>query len=128
MTYQLYNRDGSGDFVVEAALALAGAPFEIVKLDSKSGTALPDTFRGTNPWRQVPTLILPGGSTMTETAAILIHIAACYPDRALAPRPGTPAHAKFLRWLIFVRSAGCCFRDAAVGPSPLPLRPWQELQ
>jgi glutathione S-transferase len=44
---------------------------------------------------------MPDGSTMTETAAILIHLAACYPDKALAPLPGTPAHAVFLRWMIF---------------------------
>ena len=101
MKYRLYNRLGSGGFVVEAALALAGAPFELVDLDSKPGTPLPESFRKTNPWGQVPTLIMPDGSTMTETAAILIHLAACYPDKALAPLPGTPAHAVFLRWMIF---------------------------
>ena len=34
MTYQLYNRLGSGGFVVEAALTLAQAPFELITLDS----------------------------------------------------------------------------------------------
>ena len=101
MKYRLYNRIGSGGFVVEAALALAGAQFELVDLDSKPGTPLPESFRKTNPWGQVPTLIMPDGSTMTETAAILIHLAACYPDKTLAPLPGTPAHAVFLRWMIF---------------------------
>jgi glutathione S-transferase len=101
MTYRLYNRIGSGGFVVEAALALAGAPFELVELDSKAGTPLPDSFRETNPWGQVPTLVLPDGSIMTETAAILIHLAACFPDKALAPAPGTSAHAAFLRWIVF---------------------------
>ena len=38
---------------------------------------------------------------MTETAAILIHLAACFPDKALAPPPGTSEHGKFLRWTIF---------------------------
>ena len=101
MTYRLYNRIGSGGFVVEAALALADVPVELVDLDSKAGTPLPESFRKTNPWGQVPTLIMPDGSTMTETAAILIHLAACYPDKALAPLPGTPAHVVFLRWMIF---------------------------
>jgi glutathione S-transferase len=101
MTYRLYNRLGSGGFVVEAALALAGAPVELVELESKPGTPLPESFRETNPWGQVPTLILPDGTTMTETAAILIHLAACYPEQRLAPEPGTPAHALFLRWTVF---------------------------
>ena len=101
MGYRLYNRPGSGGFVVEAALALAEADFELDELDSRPGTPLPESFRGQNPWRQVPTLILPDGSTMTETAAILIHLANCHPEKALAPPSGTPAHAAFLRWMVF---------------------------
>lgn len=101
MTYRLYNRPGSGGFVVEAALALADAPFVLEELESKAGTPLPESFRSVNPWGQLPTLILPDGSTMTETAAILVHLAACHPDRDLGPEPGTPAHAQFLRWLVF---------------------------
>ncbi|MBL4720574.1 MAG: glutathione S-transferase family protein [Alphaproteobacteria bacterium] len=101
MTYRLYNRTGSGGFVVEAALALADAPFELAVIESKPGTPLPDSFRDTNPWRQVPTLILPDGSIMTETSAILIHLAACFPDKKLAPTPGSIGHAAFLRWTIF---------------------------
>ena len=54
-----------------------------------------------NPWGQVPVLIMPDGSTLTETAAILIHLAACHPKKALAPLPGTPEHARFLRWMVF---------------------------
>jgi len=101
MTYRLYNRPGSGGFVVEAALTLAEAPFELVELDSKPNTLLPESFRATNPWRQVPTLILPDGTTMTETAAILIHLAACFPEKNLGPIPGTSQHGKFLRWAVF---------------------------
>lgn len=101
MSYTLYNRPGSGGFVVEAALTLAEAPFELVELDSKAGTPLPESFRATNPWGQLPTLILPDGSVMTETSAILIHLAASFPDKRLAPPPGTPAYAAFLRWTVF---------------------------
>ncbi|NKB59778.1 MAG: glutathione S-transferase family protein [Alphaproteobacteria bacterium] len=101
MTYKLYNRTGSGGFVVEAALTLAKADFELVDLGSKPGTPLPEEFKSTNPWGQVPTLILPDGSTMTECAAILIHLAACFPEKKLAPLPGTSAHAAFLRWTVF---------------------------
>lgn len=102
MTYTLYNRLGSGGFVVEAALALAGAPCELIVLDSVPSTPLPESFRAINPWGQVPVLVLPDGTTMTESAAMLIHIAACHPDRHLAPPPGTPAHARFLRWIVFM--------------------------
>ncbi len=102
MTYKLYNRYGSGGFVVEAALALAAAPYEVVTLESVPGTPLPDSFRALNPWGQVPVLLLPDGTMMTESAAMLIHVAACHSEKNLAPRPGTPAHATFLRWIVFM--------------------------
>lgn len=101
MGYTLHNRPGSGGFVVEAALTLADAPFTLVELESRAGAPLPDSFRGINPWGQVPTLILPDGSTMTETSAILVHLALCFPDQHLGPRPGTPMHGAFLRWIVF---------------------------
>ena len=101
MSYLLYNRPGSGGFVVEAALKLAEAPFELVELESKPGTPLAESFRETNPWKQLPVLVLPDGSIMPETAAILIHLAACFPEKALSPLPSTSEHGKFLRWTVF---------------------------
>ena len=101
MSYHLFNRPGSGGFVVEAALTLAEADFELTELASKAGTPLPESFRETNPWGQLPTLILPDGSTMTESSAMLIHLAACFPEKNLGPAPGTSEHAAFLRWIVF---------------------------
>ena len=101
MNYTLYNRPGSGGFVVEAALVLAEAPFELVELDSRAGTPLPESFRATNPWGQLPVLVLPDGSAMTETSAILVHLALAFPEKRLAPPPGASAHAAFLRWTVF---------------------------
>ena len=102
MSYKLYNRLGSGGFVVEAALTLAEASFELELLDSVPNTPLPEAFREINPWGQVPVLLLPDGTFMTESAAILIHLAAAHPEKALAPAPGTSAHAVFLRWMVFL--------------------------
>jgi glutathione S-transferase len=101
MRYHLYNRPGSGGFVVEAALILVGAQFELTESDSKPGTPLPESFRDINPWGQMPALVLPDGTTITETAAILLHLTGCFPEAKLAPTPGTTAHGKFLRWMVF---------------------------
>ena len=38
---------------------------------------------------------------MTETSAILFHLALSFPEKRLAPPPGTPAHGAFLRWTVF---------------------------
>jgi glutathione S-transferase len=102
MSYRLYNRDGSGGFAVEATLALAGIPFELIKVDSVPNTPLPESFREINPMGQVPVLITPDGTLMTETAAILIYLASAHPETKIGPAPATPAHAGFLRWNVFL--------------------------
>jgi glutathione S-transferase len=85
---------------VEAALVHIGAPFDLVELDSEVSTPLPQSFHTVNPWGQVPTLLLPDATVMTGSAAILIHLAACHPDKGLGPAFGTSEHATFMRWMI----------------------------
>lgn len=100
--YVLWNRTRSGGFVVEAALDMAGADWRLEQVESQVSTPLPESFRAVNPWKQVPVLDLPDGTRMTESAAMLIHIADAFPDAGVAPRPGTPEHAQFLRWTVFI--------------------------
>ena len=102
MAYTLYNRPGSGGFAVEAALTLIGAPFDYVDIGNKPGEETPESFRAINPWGQVPALILPDGSLMTETGAILIYLASAHPEAGLGPTPGSPAYGNFLRWITFL--------------------------
>ena len=53
--YRLYTRPGSGGFVVEAALALTGAPFDQIDVPKKDP---PDqAFLDISPLNQVPVLI-----------------------------------------------------------------------
>jgi GST-like protein len=42
---------------------------------------------------------------LTESAAILIHLADAHPQGGLAPRVGEPGRAQFLRWMVYVSSA-----------------------
>lgn len=92
---------------MEAALTLAGQPYRLIdsytwdKDDPESG----DKVLAANPMRQVPTLVLPGGQAITESAAILIWLAEQFPDARLAPQPGADKRAPFLRWMSFVSSA-----------------------
>jgi glutathione S-transferase len=102
MTYTLYSHDGSGGFAVEAALVKAGAAHRVITVDTAKGEQNQPEFVAINPMRQVPVLVLPDGTTMTESAAIVVHLAAAFPDQALAPKPATPAHARFLRWMFFM--------------------------
>ncbi len=102
MTYTLYSHDGSGGFVVEAALVKAGAAHKVIVVDTAKGEQNRPDFVAINPMRQVPALILPDGTPMTESAAIVVHLANAFPDKGLAPKPATPAHARFLRWMFFM--------------------------
>ncbi|NGO54891.1 glutathione S-transferase family protein [Allomesorhizobium camelthorni] len=100
--YKLYTRPNTGSFVVEAALALAGVPFD--QIDVPKSDPPDQAFLDISPLNQVPVLILPDGSSMTESAAICILLAERHPQAGLAPAVNSPGRADFLRWMIFMSS------------------------
>jgi glutathione S-transferase len=59
-------------------------------------------FRVMNPTGRVPALVLPDGTVMFESAAMLIHLALGHPQSRLAPQPGSSLHAVFLQWMVFL--------------------------
>ncbi len=99
--YKLYGTKGSGTCAVKAALTEAGAPFEEVEITTSKKQHLTEEYRQINPRQQVPSLMLPDGSIMTEGSAMLLHIADAHPELGLAPAPGTPERAQHDRWLMF---------------------------
>ncbi len=98
--YKLYGSIGTGACAVKAALTEAGAPFEEVEITTSKKQHLTEEYRQINPRQQVPSLMLPDGSIMTEGSAMLLHIADAHPELGLAPAPGTPERAQHDRWLI----------------------------
>ncbi len=104
-TYKLYGASGGGSMIVEAALAFAKMPVELVDIPWDQTGWNSKTLKKLNPLGQVPTLILPDGSVMTESAAIILHLADRVSGYALVPAPGSAKRAKFLRWLLFLVSA-----------------------
>jgi GST-like protein len=97
-TYRVHGLKRTGSVAVEAALTLIGAPFEVVERGPR------EDFPAGNPMMQVPVLILPSGEMMTESAAILIHLADAHPAARLGPPAGDPARPAFLRWMVYVSS------------------------
>ena len=104
-SYIVYGSPGSGSVPVEAALALIGAPYEVIGEAVQRDVAHNPAVCKVNPLGQVPALVLPGGEVVTESAAILIWLADCYPGAALAPPPTDQARPAFLRWMAYVSSA-----------------------
>ncbi|WP_333587735.1 glutathione S-transferase family protein [Phenylobacterium sp.] len=99
--YVVYGAPGSGSVAVEAALTLIGAPWRVVDADWNDF----DPVERVNPLRQVPALALPSGELMTESAAILLHLAEAHPEAELAPPAADSLRPAFLRWMIYVPAA-----------------------
>jgi len=98
--YKLYGRQGSGSLVIQVALEEIGAPYERIWISRDEAEV--ERFRATNPTGRVPALVLPDGTVMFESAAMVIHLALAHPKAALAPQPGTSRHATFLQWIVFL--------------------------
>jgi GST-like protein len=101
--YKLFAQPGWGSAIVEAQLAWYGLPFEIEDVgDLFASAAARDRLRPANPLTQVPTLILPDGEIMTESAAITLHLADVTGRDDLVPAPREAVRPQFLRWLVFL--------------------------
>ncbi len=103
MSYKLYGRPGWGSAIVEAQLAWYGLPFSFEPVGDLFKE--PDArarLEKVNPLAQVPTLVMPDGSIMSESAAITLLLADITGENSLVPGPKEKERAKFLRWLVFV--------------------------
>jgi glutathione S-transferase len=73
-----------------------------VETSKGSDGRFPDWYLRINPRSETPSLHLPDGSIMTESAAMMIHLADAHPEAGLAPAPGTAERARYLRWMIYL--------------------------
>jgi GST-like protein len=101
--YRLYARAGWGSAIVEAQLACYGLTFEIEEVgDLFASEEARTRLAALNPLPQLPTLVLPDGEVMTESAAITLQLAEATGQTSLVPAPGEPGRPAFLRWLVFL--------------------------
>jgi GST-like protein len=94
--YVVYGQKGTGSVPVEATLLLLGEPYEVIERGPSE-----DRPAG-NPMQQVPVLALPSGELVTESAAILIHLADSHPAARMSPALDDPRRPAFLRWMVYV--------------------------
>lgn len=97
--YKLYGRANSGSFAVQVALEEVGARYERIWVGREPADVA--RLREVNPAGKVPALMLPDGTLMFESAAMLIHIALTHPA-SLPAKAGTSSHASFLQWMVFL--------------------------
>jgi glutathione S-transferase len=80
-----------------------GLPYEIAWISHEA--AMAPAYRGICPTGKVPALGLPDGGTIFESAAICIHLTDAHPGGGLAPAPGTPGHARYLQWMLYLATS-----------------------
>lgn len=100
--YRLYGRPGTGSVAIEAILETAGVPYEVEIVERSSDGEVPEKLARFNPLGQVPVLILPDGTIMTESAAIALYLADKHREAGLAPPPASPERAPYLRWMVYL--------------------------
>jgi glutathione S-transferase len=102
--YKLYWAQDSGAMAPQALLEEIGAEYEKHVIDIEKDEHKSEAFLAVNPMGQIPALMLPDGTLLTETAAILLQIVDRHPGAELAPPVGSSDRARFLRWLFFLAS------------------------
>ncbi|UCR85489.1 glutathione S-transferase family protein [Pseudomonas chlororaphis] len=115
--YQLYGTQGSGSAIVEIALECCQVPYRILEAAPWEDSPGLAAMARINPLKQIPTLQLPDGSILTESAAILIELGLRYPRSALLPAD-EGARAQAIRGLVFI--AANCY--SAIGVIDYPER------
>jgi len=105
MQHVLYSSRGSGGAAIEAALRLCELPYRLVRASTWEADSALEELARVNPLRQIPTLVLPGGEVLTESAAILIHLGLTVPRSGLLPEAAT-ARARAIRGLVYI-AANC---------------------
>ncbi|AZR84863.1 glutathione S-transferase [Bordetella pertussis] len=115
-TYELIGSRGCGSAIVEMALALANVPYTLTDLPYLKPGPGRDRLLSLNVTGQVPTLVLPDGEVMTESAAIVMHLHDVAPAAGLAPPPGSAERARF--WNTLVRLVAGVYATFTYGDDP----------
>ena len=115
--YTLFGSKGSGSAAIEIALERTQSRYRIVTASTWEADSEVATLRERNPLQQIPTLELPDGHVLTESAAILIHLGLAFPEAGLLPADAS-ARAQGIRGLVFI--AANCY--AAIGVIDYPER------
>jgi len=98
--YRLYGRTNAGSLAPQIVLEEIGAPYELIWVGREPAAI--EAFRRINPAGKVPALVLPDGTPVFESAAILLHLTNTHPKANLSPAAGTTDHARFLQWMVFL--------------------------
>lgn len=77
-----------------------GEPYELVKLDPTQQETRTPQYLALNPLGELPTLV-DGDLTLFGSAAICLYLADRFPEKHLAPPPGSRERGRYYQWMFF---------------------------
>jgi glutathione S-transferase len=98
---RLYYIPTTAAMAPHAALAEAGADYELALVERDEHDQSPSEYLEINPWGRVPALV-DGDRVVTESAAIMLHLGDRFPDSGLLPPVGTPERSQAYRFLTYL--------------------------
>lgn len=98
--YKLYNVKSWGSLAIQCVLEEMEVPYTNIWLDPQQGPSA--ELLAANPLGWIPSLGLPDGRTLFDSAAIVSFLVAAHPGKHLSPEPGSPEHGEFLSLLHFM--------------------------
>ena len=98
----LYGATGAGSVAPQALLTHLQVPFELNLIDFDANEDRSHAFLAINPRGQIPVLVLEDNSVLTESLAIMLHVADCHPSAGLSPVMGSNERAQLYRWMSFL--------------------------
>ncbi len=104
MGYKFYGWRQTGSMAIEAALDEAGIAYDYVAVSRETDENYKPEFTAINPRQQLPTLVCPDGTVVTEGPAILSHLADAHPQAGLIPLPGSSLRARHDRWMAYLHA------------------------
>jgi len=87
-------------------------PYDLVRLDLSKQENHTPSYLAVSPLGEVPALV-DGDLTLLEPSAICLYLADRFPEKQLAPPPGSPERGAYYQWLLFA--------EATVFPAVLSL-------
>ena len=103
--YELISSKGCGSVVIEMAFALAGLPLRVTEIPYGEPGPERDRLLILNPLGQVPVLVMPDGTILTESAAMVLHLDDLAPQAGLLPPRGDSRRPGALNQLVLLVAA-----------------------
>jgi len=97
----LHYYPSNASFAPHVLLEELGLPFELKLVDRDQGAHKSPAYLKLNPMGLIPTLV-DGELVLSETAAILLHLADTHPAAGLLPALGTAERAQAYKWLMWL--------------------------